>query len=384
MQLINRLVMVSALAGLSACSTLSSLNPFSSTEKKNIPAALQEFKPNLQVRTAWTTSVASAGNYQFNPVAIGQNVIAAAADGTLLKVDAATGKVIWRINANSKLTAGVGADTETIAVAGEKGQLLAFDQSGSLRWKIDQLNEILSAPAVGNGLVVVRSIDNKISAFDVKTGEKKWANERPLPTLTLRAAPGILFSQQQVLVGLPGGRIASFAAANGNLRWEAVVGEPKGATELERVADVSGMPVIVGADVCATSYQGRIGCFDLNTGSARWTKALSSEAGVGADQRFAFAADVNGVVNAYNRDGGASLWRNDKLQHRRLSAPASFDRAVVVGDFAGYMHFLSREDGAMLARVATDGSQIMGTPLVLGSSLIVQTKAGALTALTTE
>ncbi len=384
MLMINRLVLASALLSLTACSTLSSLNPFSSTEKKNVPAALLEFKPGMQVKNAWTTNVAAASGFQFSPVAVGQTVIAAGSDGTIVKVDGATGKQIWRINAESKLTAGVGADTETIAVAGEKGQLLAFDQSGKLRWKLDKLNEILSAPAVGNGLVVVRSIDNKISAFDALTGEKKWANERPLPALTLRAAPGILFVQQQVLVALPGGRIAAFAAANGNLRWEAVVGEPKGATELERVADVSGMPVVVGNDVCASSYQGRVGCFDLNSGNARWTKSLSSEAGIGADQRFAFAADVNGVVNAYNRDGGASLWRNDKLQHRRLSAPVSFDRAVAVGDFAGYVHFLSREDGAMLARVATDGSQVMGTPLVLGAAVIVQTKGGALSALTTE
>lgn len=384
MQLINRLMMVSVLAGLSACSTLSSLNPFSSTEKKNVPASLLEFKPAMQVKAAWTVNLSNAANYQFTPAIVGQTVYAAAADGVLVKIDAGTGKVIWRISAESRLTAGVGADADTIAVAGEKGQLLAYDSNGKLRWKVEQLNEILSSPAVASGLVVVRSIDNKITAFDAKTGEKKWANERPLPALTLRAAPGILFAQQQVLVALPGGRIASFAAANGNLRWEAVVGEPKGATELERVADVSGAPVIVGSDLCATSYQGRVGCFDLNTGAARWTKTLSSEAGVGADQRFVFAVDVNSAINAYNRDGGASAWRNDKLLHRRLTAPASFDRAIAVGDLAGYVHFLSREDGAMLARIATDGSQIMGAPQVLGSAVIVQTRAGALTALTTE
>ncbi len=384
MQLINRLMLVAVLGGLSACSTLSSLNPFSSSEKKNVPAALLEFKPAMQVKAAWTVNLANAANYQFSPAIVGQVVYAAAADGTLVKVEVGSGKVLWRITAESKLTAGVGADAETIAVAGEKGQLLAFDSNGKLRWKLDKLNEILSSPAVGNGLVVVRSIDNKITAFDAATGEKKWANERPLPALTLRAAPGILFAQQQVLVALPGGRIASFASSNGNLRWEAVVGEPKGATELERVADVSGMPVLVANEVCASSYQGRVGCFDLNTGAARWTKTLSSEAGVAADQRFVFAIDVNSVVNTYNRDGGASLWRNDKLQHRRLSAPASFDRAVAVGDLAGYVHFLSREDGAMLARVATDGSQIVGAPQVSGSSVIVQTRAGALTALTTE
>jgi outer membrane protein assembly factor BamB len=202
--------------------------------------------------------------------------------------------------------------------------------------------------------------------------------------LTLRATPGIIIAEQQVIVGLPGGRMASLALNNGGLRWEATVGEPKGATELERVADVSGAPVLMGRDICASSYQGRVACFDATTGAFRWGKNLSSEVGVSMDERFVFAADVTGAVNAYARSGGASAWRNDKLSHRRLSAPISFDRAVAVGDLAGYVHFLSREDGSFIGRVATDGSQILAAPLVVDAKLIVQTKSGSVVAIAIE
>ncbi|MFZ6640701.1 outer membrane protein assembly factor BamB [Undibacterium sp. TC4M20W] len=379
------LVASSVLVAMTGCSTLSSLNPFSSkSDAKNQPAVLTEIKSSMAIKPSWTVAIGTAGNYVFSPAAYAQNVYVAAADGTLARIEVATGRTVWRINAGTRLTAGVGVDGTTIAVAGEKGQVLAFDLDGKLRWKTQGTNEILSAPAVGQGLVVVRSIDNKVSAYDLTNGERKWSIERPLPPLTLRLAPGIVIQGQQAIVAMPGGRMSSLALNNGGLRWEATVGEPKGATELERVADVSGAPVVFGGDICASSYQGRVACFDVATGALRWAKPLSSDAGVSVDERFVFASDVAGAVNAFARNGGASAWRNDKLSYRRLSAPISYDRAVAVGDFAGYVHFLSREDGSFIGRVTTDGSQILAAPLVVDAKLIVQTKSGSVVALATE
>jgi outer membrane protein assembly factor BamB len=162
------------------------------------------------------------------------------------------------------------------------------------------------------------------------------------------------------------------------------VGESRGATELERVTDIGGAPVLFEKDVCAVSYQGRVGCFDVATGAPKWTKDLSSDVGVSVDQRFVFAADDKGAVSAFNREGGASAWKNDKLGYRRLSTPISYGRAVAVGDYQGYIHFLSREDGAFLARAATDGSAITSPPVVAGSNLIFQTQSGTVTAIAVE
>jgi outer membrane protein assembly factor BamB len=150
------------------------------------------------------------------------------------------------------------------------------------------------------------------------------------------------------------------------------------------MTDIGGFPVIVEGDVCAVSYQGRVGCFDVTTGSPRWTRDISSEVGVAADQRFVFVPDDKGALFAYNRDGGTSAWKNDKLSYRRLSTPVSYGRTVAVGDYQGYVHFLSREDGSFLARAATDGSPINSTPLVAGSNLIFQTQNGTVTAIAVE
>jgi outer membrane protein assembly factor BamB len=362
----------------------SSLNPFAGKAPRNPPAELVDFKATLNARTAWSLGVGSAGSFAFSPVFANGSLFAAAADGAISRIDPVSGRATWRINAGIGLTAGVGSDGNTLAVAGSKGTVLAFDGEGKLRWKAQTSSEILSAPAVGQGLVIVRSVDNRITAFDAESGVRRWAVQRTAPALTLRTAPGITIAGPTAYIGLPGGRLLALALNNGGPRWEIAVGDPRGATELERVADISGAPVVIGRDVCAVAYQSRIGCFDTVTGAARWTKDLSSDVGLGADERFIFAADEHGEVAAFTREGGASVWRNKQLANRRLSAPISFGRAVAVGDGQGYIHFLSREDGAFLARINTDGSPIVAPPLVVDSRLIFQTQSGTMVALAIE
>lgn len=384
MRITQKLLGVSVLALMAGCSTISSLNPFASKPKGNIPVPLVELKGSMAVRTAWKLEVGKSQNYEFTPALVGSTLIVAGADGTIARVDAATGKAAWRIKASKPLSAGVGSDGNLLVVGAVKGAVMAFDMNGKALWTAQASSEVLSAPVVGQGMVVVRSIDNRIIGLDAKTGEKKWTVQRPSPPLTLRTAPGMTIAGKDVLVAQPGGKLVSLLIANGSPRWEIAVGESRGATELERVTDIGGTPVVVDNDVCAVSYQGRVGCFDLMTGTARWTKELSSQVGVAVDQRFLFATSDKGDVLAFNREGGVSAWKNDKLGFRRLSTPVSYGRAVAVGDYQGYIHFLSREDGAFLARAATDGSAVTGTPLVAGSNLIFQTQNGTVTAIAVE
>jgi outer membrane protein assembly factor BamB len=378
MRIAVKIAWAGALVMLAGCSM------FSKDVPHNPPAALLEFKATLAVHPVWTSSIGSAGEFTFSPALAGDSVYAAAANGSIMRVETATGHTQWRIDAGMPLTAGVGSDGDTVAVAGEKGTVMAFDVTGKLRWKAQASSEILSAPAVGAGLVIVRSLDNRIVAFDAVSGAQRWTVVRTVPALTLRSAPGITIDGQMVFAALPGGRVLALLANSGAVRWEIAVGEPRGATELERIADMSGAPVMVGGDLCAVSYQGRVGCFDVNSGVTRWVKKLSSTVGLGADERFIFTADEHGVLSAFARDSGSSVWSSKQLANRGLSTPVSFGRAVAVGDAQGFIHFLSREDGSMLARVATDGSPIVVAPVIAGANLIFQTHAGALVAYAAE
>ncbi|MEM8511936.1 outer membrane protein assembly factor BamB [Massilia sp. MP_M2] len=384
MRISSKLVGVGVLALMTGCSTLNSLNPFASDKKGDQPAKLVELKGSMAVRTAWKLDIGKAKSYQFSPALTGNTLVVAAADGAIARVDAATGKQLWRVKADSELSAGVGTDGNLIAVGGEKGILMGYNMDGKLLWKTQLSSEILSAPVVSQGIVVARSIDNRIVGVDATDGSKKWTVQKVAPPLTLRNAPGMIVAGTDVIVAQPGGKLSALIIATGAPRWDVEVGISRGATELERVTDIGGAPVLFENEVCAASYQGRVGCFDLVTGSARWTRDLSSSVGVAVDQLFVFAPDDKGALNAFTRDTGASSWKNDKLSFRRLSTPLSYGRAVAVGDYEGYVHFLSREDGSFLARAATDGSPIVGTPLVAGSNLIFQTQNGTVTAIAVE
>ena len=384
MRITQKLVGAGMLALIAGCSTLNSLNPFASKSKGNPPVPLVELKGTMAVRTAWKIDMGKANNYVFTPAVVENTLVLAGGDGAIARVESATGRQLWRIKAESALTAGVGSDGTMIAVGADKGMVLTFDMDGKPLWKAQASSEILSSPVVGSGMVVVRSIDNRIIGLDAKTGEKKWTVQRVAPPLTLRTAPGMVVVGKEVIISQPGGKLLALNMVTGAARWEVAVGESRGATELERVTDVGGAPVLFDKDVCAVAYQGRVGCFDVTTGSSRWTKDFSSDVGVSVDQRFVFAVDDKGSVSAFNREGGASAWKNDKLGYRRLSTPISFGRAVAVGDYQGYVHFLSREDGAFLARAATDGSAIASPPLVAGTNLIFQTQSGTVTAIAVE
>ncbi|MDB5745195.1 MAG: outer membrane protein assembly factor BamB [Massilia sp.] len=384
MRITRKLVGVGVLALMTGCSTLSSLNPFASKSKANLPAPLVELKGTMAVRTAWKLDIGKAQGYQFSPALAGNTVIVAGANGDIARVEAADGRQVWRIKAGSGLTAGVGTDGNVIVVGAADGVLMAFDMDGKALWKSQLSSEILSAPAVAQGIVVARSIDNRIVGIDAATGQKKWTVQRTSPPLTLRSAPGMMVYNADVIVAQPAGKLGAFLLATGAPRWEVEVGSARGATELERVTDIGGAPAIFESDVCAVAYQGRVACYELASGTPRWTRDLSSLVGVAVDQRFVFAADDKGALHAFDREGGVSAWKNDKLSFRRLSTPLSYGRTVAVGDYQGYIHFLSREDGTFLARAATDGSAISGTPLVAGSNLIFQTQNGTVTAIAVE
>jgi outer membrane protein assembly factor BamB len=240
---------------------------------------------------------------------------------------------------------------------------------------------------VGNNIVVARTTDSRFLAYDVTTGTRRWFYVRPPQALVLRSAPGVAFARGNIYAGLPGGKLIALAQTNGGIRWETVAAIPKGATELERVADVMGSPALGPRDACVATYQGRIGCYTLDGGTPIWSRDSSTSTGLGIDTRNAYVSDDKSTVQAYSRVAGASLWKNDSMTYRALCAPVAMGEAVVVGDYQGFMSWMSKEDGHFVARMPTDGSAIKMSPVTLESAtqptIIVQTQAGGVYAFAT-
>ena len=368
------------LAGCSTVSnTLDAMNPFSSSGPKMAP--LPPLAGNSDVRTNWAASVGKAADYVFQPAVVGNVAYAAARDGSLSRIE--DGKTVWKINAGQPLSGGVGASDRLVVVGTGRGEVLAFAaDDGKPLWQAKVTSEVLAPPAIGSDGVAVRSGDNRVTLLDASDGGRKWSYQRATPALAIRGAGAPVFADRYVFVGFPGGKLVALAINNGAPVWEGTVALPKGATELDRVADVVAAPVVDGRQICAVAYQGRVACFDLGqSGTLLWSRDISSAQGLTIDGRYLFVADDSGVVFGIDRATGGSLWKQDKLKGRRLSAPVVRHGLVAVADVEGYVHFMSREDGTLVGRQKTDGTPVRAPLQPLGGSVLVQTTGGSLSAI---
>lgn len=378
------LIGVALLGMLGGCQTVSQTvtgwydDIFGSSSKKTLPAPLVDFKASVEVKPRANSNIGGAGTFVFTPALNKEGLFVNGFDGKLARYEADTLKETWRIDAGKKLSGGTGAGDGLIAVGTQKGEVLAYDYSGKALWQARVSSEILSPPQIAGGLVLVRSGDGRIYAFDAKDGSRKWLYQRATPALTVRSFGGLMVDKNGVFAGFGGGKLVALDLASGNVGWEVSVALPRGVSELERIADVTSNAVTDGRQVCAAAFQGRVACFEIQSGNAIWARDISSIAGLAMDARNVYVVDVNGAVHAMDKGTGGYVWKQDKLAHRQLSTPLIYRGYVVVGDLQGYVHFISREDGAFAARIATDGSPIRAQPQALTDGVLVQTKNGGL------
>ena len=375
-----------ALLALSGCSTLSNtFDGWFGSPSSAKPGALTPLRSTVALRVIWKGAVGSAGKTVLFPAVSGSTVWVASARGQIAGFNAASGTGVARFEAREPLSSGVAVNGQVIAVGTARGELLALDLTGKTLWKTPLPGEMLAPPVIDGDLVIVRVGDGAIHAYDLASGKRRWLYQRAAPSLTVRSHAGLVVNRGSVYAGFPGGRLIALSAVNGGVAWDSVVALPKGTTELERVADVTSPPVVEDGRACAAVYQGRTACFDAARGASIWARDISSFSGLGADFRNIYVTDDKNIVTALDKASGGTLWRQDKLPGRGLTRPLALGRHVIVGDNQGYVHLLSREDGALVGRATTDGSAIIAAPVAIDlTSFLVQTRDGGVFALSAE
>jgi outer membrane protein assembly factor BamB len=354
------------------------------SSKPKIPE-LAPITPTATARMLWQANVGAAEKSVFFPAVVGGVVYAAGKAGQIAGFDAATGNSVSRFEAGQRIAAGVGVGSGLILVGTDQGEVLAFNNQGRPVWKAQILGELLAPPAADQGVVVVRAGNNQIYGLNAADGKRRWAYQRATPSLSVRTHAGVVLHRGGVFAGFAGGRLVALALPSGAVGWEGVVALPRGTTELERVADVTSLPAVDATQVCAVAFQGRIACFDLIRGTQRWARDVSSAAGLALDARYIYAADDKSALLALDKVNGASIWKQDKLAGRRVTAPLIIGAHVIVGDIEGYVHVVSRDNGAFEARLPTDGSAIMAPPVALDrTSFVVQTENGGIFAIAVQ
>ena len=346
------------------------------------PNDLKEFKAKLNPKILWSLKLGGSETFEFSPSIMGDEVYAASSDGSLAKIDLKTGKVIWKINTGEKLSGGVGVGFNEVTIGTSNGLLIAYDVTGKLLWKTRLSSQVLSAPTVHEGLVIVRTSDNQIHGLNVKDGLKKWTFSRSGPPLNLRSSAGVITSDGVVYAGFPGGKLVAIREDNGTLLWEATVAQPKGVTEIERASDVTSTPVIDGMTIYTVAYQGKISAVDRVNARTLWSRDISSYTGIGIDGARIYLSHTGGAVYSLAIESGKTYWRQGDLLNRKLTTPLGMGDFVIVGDLEGYLHILDKETGAFLGRIQLDDEPVMRRLVEFETGkFLAQTRNGGLYAI---
>lgn len=337
------------------------------------PTPLETLQASLATRQLWSAKVDGV-RYPLATAVNGTTITVAGDDGTVLALDASTGRELWRGSAGARIAAGVGSDGRHVAVVTTDNELVALE-GGAVKWKASLGSRASTPPLVAGERVFVMGVDRVVHAFDALDGKRLWRLQRPGEALTL-AQQGVVAAYKDTLVVGQGARLTGVDPLRGTVRWEVPLASPRGTNEVERLADLVGPALRAGSTLCARAFQAAVGCADADRAALRWSKNTGGTQAVGGDAELVFGADGADRVTAWRTDSGDVAWSHERLLYRRLSAPLALPGSVVFGDVEGQVHFLARDGGRTLARVATDGSAVAAPPVLAGGTIVVVTRAG--------
>lgn len=355
------------------------------SEDVDPPAALTDFEPQLKVERRWDEGVGAGTDEQYLkivPAADEARVYSAERKGRVFAVDAETGRQLWKTKTDIRISGGPGLGEGLVLVGSSDGEVVALDaETGEERWRSELTSEVLAPPRAADGIAVVRTGDGKLFGLSADSGARLWVYDRTVPVLTLRGTSTPVLVEDLVLAGFDSGRLVAVELLTGRLVWESQVAIPRGRSDLERMVDLDGEPVVMGRSVYVATYQGSVAAVSLDTGDVEWSRDISSAKGLAVDRSAVYITDDESEVWALERSSGTSLWKQEGLRRRALTAASSDGEYVVLGDFEGYVHWLSKLDGSIAARLRVDKSPIIVPPLVTANGLYVYASSGKLVAI---
>lgn len=384
---IVRLAAITALVvALGGCSTVKGW--FSGKDKEGEkpvePAELVDVTPTVAVAKLWSANAGKGEKrlgLQQAPVVDGGRVYAAAVEGGVRAFDLQSGKQAWQYKSDLRLSGGPGAGNGLVVVGTLDGQVIALDAAtGAEKWQAKVPNEVIAAPVVGDGVVFVRSNDGRVTALASDTGERRWFWTNELPSLTVRGNAPVVVGPGVVFAASDDGTVTALSANDGRSMWTQTVGMPEGRSELERMADVDGAPVLEGTTLYATSYKNETVAIEGPSGRPLWTRDNGGAGGLAVTSSAVLVSDPAGTVWALDKYSGSALWSNTTLARRSLTAPTMHGDYAVVGDYDGYLHWLKTDNGEVAARARVGGKAIRGKPVAADGILVVQDVEGGLTA----
>jgi outer membrane protein assembly factor BamB len=365
-------------------SSLASCGIFGDEDEELEPKELVKIQETVKIKRVWSAKLGGESEFlrvALRPIGDGNRIYAASHDGVVSAFDPKSGKRIWRTKLDTILSAGPGVGEGRVVVVAKDGFAIMLDaDTGTIEWRVDVDGESLARPIVSGEYVVLQTIDNRMRALSIYDGRQVWILEQSTPTLTMRGSADPVLVGTTVIGGFDNGRLVATNLLSGDVVWESMLSPPKGRSDLDRLSDVDGSIAVVGQDVYATGYQGRLAAVASESGQVLWSREISSYEGASADWNSVYTVQEDGEIIALSRRDGTESWRNSDLLRREPTLPVAFNTTVAVGDLEGYVHFFSNLNGTAVARVKQGGAAITSAPVVVANRLYVQSDSGNIAA----
>jgi outer membrane protein assembly factor BamB len=379
MAVIRALTVSMAAAGLaSGCGLFESDNV-------RVPSELPEIQTTLPVAELWDRSFGDGVDdlyMKLRPLSVDGRVFVTDYQGRVAALNAEDGSILWDVDLEVDVGAGVNGDEVLLAIGTQDGDVIALSaEDGQELWRRRLSSEVMAISAVDLGILVVRTNDSRVYGLDRETGAVSWQTGRTAPVLTLRGQSRPVLDSGRAILGFDDGSLSAISLVRGNVTWQEALDVPEGRSELERLVDIDGTLRVRDGIIFAVAYHGRVGALTLSDGRILWAREFSSHNGLDVDETKVYVTDDDSNVWALDRRTGASLWKQDKLTYRRLSAPAVVGDYVIVGDFEGYVHWMASADGHFVARTRVDSDGILAQPLVVDGRAYVLGNGGEIAVL---
>ena len=376
------LIVVAAL--LSGCAAFSWL-PFvdgtttSATKEfdKDKVAPLVAISPEVSLSTVWRASVGKGLGRKYvklSPRIAADVVFIADAYGLVEARDRFSGAIKWRVRVGrpdskgllaigdrsdpSFVSGGVGIGAGLVFVGTTRAEVIALNANdGSIAWRVKVSSEVLAPPAASEDLVVAQAGDGRLHALEVADGSTRWVFDSQVPILSLRGTAGPVIDSGVVYAGFANGKLVAIDSQTGGPLWEQRVSLPQGTSELDRVVDIDGSPLVTRNFIYASSYQGVTRAFRRTDGAIIWERPIASHENSATGTGLVYFISDDDEIIAIDEQTAQEVWRQDALRNRNLSSPVAFGNYVIVGDESGYLHVLAQSDGRFVSRrkVGTSG-----------------------------
>ena len=389
--MIKRAMLVSLVSLL----TLAGCHSF---KKENVqpPTPLaKDFEPTVQVTRLWRARVgdgAGDSGVRLRPTVVDGVLYADSTDGKLAAFDATSGKKLWskssrthgwfgwgdRKRKDAMYAGGPTVSGDLLTVGTLDGHVYGVSaKDGSPRWETELDTQVLASPLIVGNQVIVRGSNGRIYSLDAATGERQWVYDQGnVPLLSVRGNGGLLVANGVVFFGSDDGLLVALRQDNGSKLWEQRLASGEGRTEIDRLSDADGTILLDGSTLYSAAYHGNVVAVDGPSGRPLWSHPFSSYTSLASKYNSIFGVDDQSRVWAFDKSGGADMWKNDSLRYRWLTGPAVQGNYVVVGDAEGYVHWLQTGDGALAAHERLSKKAIRAQPLVVGDVVYVQDVKG--------